>query len=74
MNILFISDIIQIIASVLLIILVLIQSKGTGLYSGVGSSIGFYRSRRGIEKAVFIFTIVLTIVLVLNSVVLILFG
>lgn len=67
MNILFIAEIIQIISSIIIIIFVLIQSKGTGLYSGVGSSIGFYRSRRGIEKAVFILTIIFTIILVINS-------
>ena len=74
MNILLITEIIQIIASILIIFLVLIQSKGTGLYSGVGSNIGFYRSRRGIEKAVFILTIVLIVILVLNSAAIILLS
>ncbi len=74
MNFLLITEIIQIAISILLVLFILIQSKGTGLYSGVGSSIGFYRSRRGLEKAVFILTITFTVILVLNSVAIILLS
>lgn len=49
--------ILQIAFSILVIVLTLVQSKGTGLSSMVSSSIGYYRSRRGIEKAVFMLTI-----------------
>ena len=49
--------ILQIVFSIMVIGLTLIQSKGTGLSSMVSSSIGYYRSRRGIEKVVLILTI-----------------
>lgn len=52
--------------------LVLIQSKSGGFASGIGSSIGFYRSRRGLEKLVFILTIVVAFLVVANSLVLVL--
>ncbi|OGC45560.1 preprotein translocase subunit SecG [candidate division WWE3 bacterium RBG_19FT_COMBO_34_6] len=66
--------ILQVIFSVMVTILVLIQTKGGGFTSGVGSSISFYRSRRGLEKSVFIFTIILSIVLVVNSLLLVIFS
>jgi preprotein translocase subunit SecG len=59
--------IIQIIASVALILLVLIQSKASGLSSSVASSFGMYRSRRGVEKGVFVLTIIFGIIFTVNS-------
>ena len=59
--------ILQIILSVFLVLLILIQSKGKGLTSGIGDSIGMYRSRRGLEKAVFVMTIALAVLVVINS-------
>ena len=52
----------QIIVSIALIILVLLQERSSGL-SGLlgGENIGFYQVRRGVEKMVFQATIVLTI-------------
>lgn len=55
----------QIIVSVTLIFLVVIQSKGGGLgglMGGGGDSGGAFRTRRGVEKLLFNFTIVLSIV------------
>lgn len=69
-----ILQILQILLSVLMILLVLIQSKGGGFASGIGGSIGFYRSRRGLEKAVFIVTIVVAVAMVVNSFLLIVLG
>jgi len=74
MNIGFLLKIIQIIISVLLIVLILIQSKGKGLASGIGSGISMYRSRRGIEQFLFIFTIILSGLIVVNSVLILIFG
>ena len=68
MNIMMIIKIVQLVISLLLTVLILIQSKGKGLASGIGDSIGMYRSRRGVEKIVFIATIVLTILVVFNSI------
>jgi protein translocase SecG subunit len=58
---------IQIIASIALILLVLIQSKASGLSSSVANSIGMYRSRRGVEKGVFFLTIAFGVIFTINS-------
>ena len=47
--------------------LILIQSKSQGLSSGIGSAFTMYRSRRGVERLVFILTILFSILLVGNS-------
>jgi preprotein translocase subunit SecG len=65
--------IIQIIASVALILLVLIQSKANGLSSSVANSFGMYRSRRGVERGVFILTIVFGAVFTVNSLFLVIY-
>lgn len=67
MNYLFISQIFQIILSILITVLTLVQTKGGGLSSSVAGNISFYRSRRGLEKGIFIFTILCGILLVANS-------
>jgi len=69
-----ILQIIHIALSLTIVGLVLIQSKGGGFASGIGSSIGFYRSRRGLEKLVFAFTIVVACLVVVNSILLILLS
>ncbi|OGC59332.1 preprotein translocase subunit SecG [candidate division WWE3 bacterium RIFCSPLOWO2_01_FULL_42_11] len=59
-------DIIQIIVGVLLVISVLMQTKGTGLsnlFGGSGSSI--HRTKRGVEKWIWYSTMVLTTIFVL---------
>lgn len=71
---LIVTQIIQIVVSVLLVILVMVQSKGTGLFSAFSGSIGFYRSKRGLEKFIFISTIFLGIALGVNSLVIILLS
>lgn len=63
----YIFKIIQIFLSILLTALVLIQSKGGGLSSSVGGSFTMYRSKRGLEKIVFILTIVFSVLVVINS-------
>jgi len=65
---------IHIVLSILIVVLVLIQSKGGGLASGIGNSIGFYRSRRGLEKVVFIATIVVAILVAANSLLLVILS
>ncbi|MBI4653312.1 preprotein translocase subunit SecG [Candidatus Kuenenbacteria bacterium] len=55
-------NILQFIVSLLLIISILLQSKGSGLgaaFGGGGENI--YQTKRGIEKSLFIFTIILSI-------------
>ena len=53
--------IIQLIVSVLLITVILLQAKGSGLSGVFGGEGGVYRTRRGLEKGVFISTIILAI-------------
>ncbi len=59
---------IQIIVSVILIGIILIQVKGQG--AGLfGSSEGSYRTRRGLEKTLFQFTIFMAVVFIAMSMV-----
>ena len=69
MNCVYITQVSQIVISALIILVILIQSKGKGLFSAFTGSIGFYRSRRGLEKVIFILTIVLGLMLIINSLV-----
>jgi preprotein translocase subunit SecG len=54
-------QIIQIIISVTIIALVLLQTKGSGLGGIFGGDGGVYRTRRGIEKTLYQATIGLTV-------------
>ncbi len=51
---------VQIILGVLLILIIIIQQKGTGLGSGFGGDFSFYRTKRGAEKLLFNGTILLS--------------
>ena len=62
MNIRLILNIAQIVVSVLLIAAVLMQQRGTGLSATFGGEGNIYRTKRGIEKVLFILTIVLAII------------
>lgn len=64
----------QIVLTLILIFLIQIQAKGKGLASGIGSSFSFYGSKRGVEKFVFIATIISTILLIANSLLLVIKG
>jgi len=58
---------IQIILAILVILIIIIQQKGTGLGSTFGGNIGFYSTRRGAEKLLFNLTIILAILFILAS-------
>ncbi|MBP7928192.1 preprotein translocase subunit SecG [Patescibacteria group bacterium] len=60
-------QVIQIVIGILAVILVIIQSKGGGFTAGISSNFSFYRSRRGLEKLTFYFTIFLFIAFMANS-------
>jgi len=49
----------QIVVSVFLIILILLQQRGTALGSSFGGEGGFYLKKRGIEKKIYWATVVL---------------
>lgn len=53
--------ILQIIAGVLMVIGILIQTSGSGLGSVFGGSSDIYLTKRGAEKTIFVATIVLAI-------------
>jgi protein translocase SecG subunit len=52
----------QIIVSALLIASILLQSRGSGLSAFFGGGGEFYQTRRGLEKKIFIATIVLAVI------------
>jgi len=54
----------QIILSILLIVLILLQQRGTALGSAFGQEGGFYATRRGIQKKILWATIVCGILFV----------
>ena len=51
----------QVVVSILLIIAILLQNRGTGLGAAFGGSGGVYLTKRGLEKKLFIATIVLAV-------------
>lgn len=51
-------QIIQIIISIALVVVILVQAKGTGGLGGIfGGESGVYRTRRGVEKTLFSVTV-----------------
>lgn len=57
----------QILVSVALMTAVLLQARGAGLSGTFGGDSAVYRSRRGIEKRLFQFTVVLGVLFVVFS-------
>ena len=57
----------QIIVSIALIAAILLQARGTGLSGTFGGDSAVYRSRRGVERRLWQFTIILLILFVLFS-------
>lgn len=66
--------VIQIISSLALILLIVMQAKGTGLSATFGGEGMFYRSKRGIEKLLFKATIAIAIILGVTSLLIMLFA
>jgi preprotein translocase subunit SecG len=68
-------NLVQLIVSVLLIVVVLMQAKGTNIgtvFGGGESSI--YRTRRGLEKRLFQFTIALAVAFLVLSILSSIYG
>jgi len=57
----------ELIVSILLIISILVQNRTAGLNAASGSTAAFQTTRRGAEKVVFNFTIILAVMFVLSS-------
>lgn len=66
-------SLIQIIVGVLLIVVIIIQQKGSGLGSTFGGDLGFYRTKRGAEKLLFYTTFVLSAIFILLALIGLLF-
>lgn len=67
MNYVHTGKLIQIVLAILITILILLQSQGKGLSGALGDVGGFYRTRRGLEKFIFVLTIALSVLFVINS-------
>ena len=59
----------QIILGIILITLILLQTKGTGLGSTFGGDLGFYGTKRGAEKMIFTLTIIIATIFLLSLVI-----
>lgn len=57
-----IITIVQIVVSVLLIVAILLQNRGTGLSGVFGGGDNVYQTKRGAEKFIFIATIILSFI------------
>ncbi len=69
-----IIPIIQISVSLILVALILLQAKGVGLGKAWGGSGEFYKSRRGVEKIIFYFTIIMVGLFLITSLISLLFS
>lgn len=61
-------NIVEIIISLVLILVLLVQSRGAGFDGTFNSDSSVFRTRRGVEKTLFQLTIVLAVVFVIVSV------
>jgi protein translocase SecG subunit len=59
-----IINISQIIVAVILIVSILLQNRGAGLSGTFGGSFGGYYTRRGFEKFLVIFSIILSVLFI----------
>lgn len=54
------------ISAILTILLILLQQRGASLGAGFGSSGELYTTRRGLEKSLFVATIIFAVIFVLS--------
>jgi len=64
----------QIVISLILIALILIQTKGVGLSSPFGGKLGTYSTKRGVESLIFKLTILVAILFFVSSLAQLLLG
>lgn len=62
-------SIIQIALGILLILVIIIQQKGSGLGTSFGGDMSFYRTKRGAEKLLFYATIGISLAFIVFSLV-----
>ena len=61
-------NIVQIIVSIVVIVVVLLQSRGSGFSATFSSDTSIYRTRRGVERTLFNATIGLAVLFILVSI------
>lgn len=61
--------IIQIVLALLLVVVILVQQKGSGLGSTFGGQMAMYRTKRGAEKLLFRATVVIALLFIIASIV-----
>ena len=59
---------IQILISILLVTCILLQQRGTGTGSAFGGGSDVFRTKRGIEKGLFVATIVLSVLFFVTAI------
>ena len=59
-----ILEIVIMISAILIVLLILVQQRGASLGSGSASSSELYTTRRGLEKSLFVTTIVFVVIFV----------
>lgn len=64
----------QIVTAVALIIAILLQARGVGLSGTFGGDSAIYRSRRGVERRLYQFTIVIAVLFVTFAIVAFVFA
>ncbi|QQS26667.1 preprotein translocase subunit SecG [bacterium] len=57
-------NILTVVSAILIIVVVLVQNQGSGLGDAFGGGGNVYRSKRGFEKGLFIFTIILGVIFI----------
>jgi preprotein translocase subunit SecG len=62
-----IIDIIQVVSAIFLIIVIILQNRGTGLGGSFGGDGNVYRARRSFEKVLFQLTILLSVVFFITA-------
>jgi preprotein translocase subunit SecG len=60
-------NLIQLILAIVIVCLILLQAKGTGLGTAFGGQSNTYHSKRGVEKVIFTFTLVCVTLFVIIS-------
>lgn len=56
-----ILNILQIVFSILLVVVILLQNRGSGLGAAFGGEGNIYRTKRGLEKSLHVTTIILSV-------------
>ena len=64
MNIETVLNIVQIVIASLLVLFILLQNQGSGLGSVFGGEGNIYRTKRGVEKYLLTFTIILAVLFI----------